>query len=156
VSLIAFNNWLSSTPLSLLIQRTSGAIAGIQVIHILCLATLFALALNLSLRTAGRGLSAEPLASLAARFVPALWICLGVLLLSGALLIIAEPHRTLGNPIFYTKMGLLVAAVALTVWLAALARRPSEERTALRAGVAALYMLIWTGIIVAGRFIAYH
>jgi len=155
VSLVAFNNWLSSTALSLLIQRTSGAIAGIQVIHILCLATLFALALSLSLRTAGRGLTAEPLASLAARFVPAMWICLAVLLLTGALLIIAEPHRTLGNPIFYTKMALLALALVLTVWLAAAARR-QEKRTALRAAIATLYMLIWTGIIVAGRFIAYH
>ena len=121
MSLVAINNWLSSTPLSLLIQRTPGAIAGIQVVHILCLATLFALALNLSLRTAGRGLRIEPLASLAARFVPAIWICLGMLLLTGALLIIAEPHRTLGNPIFYTKMALLAVAVVLTVGLAAVA-----------------------------------
>jgi len=80
---------------------------------------------------------------------------LGVLLLSGALLIIAEPHRTLGNPIFYTKMALLALALVLTVWLAAAARR-QEKRTALRAAIATLYMLIWTGIIVAGRFIAYH
>ncbi len=80
MNLISLSQWLSATPLSQLIQRTSWAIPGIQVVHILCLATLFALALNLSLRVAGRGFVAESLASLAGRFVPAMWICLALLL----------------------------------------------------------------------------
>ena len=152
----AFSHWLESTPLSQLIQSTHGAIAGIQVIHILCLATLFALALNLALRIAGRGLAAESLASLAGRFVPAMWLCLGLLLVSGALLIIAEPHRTVTNPAFYTKMCLLVVAVVLTVWFSSMARRLPERPTPLKIAAATLYMLIWSGIIIAGRYIAYR
>jgi hypothetical protein len=150
----ALSDWLTSTALSQLLQTTQGAIAGIQIIHIVCLATLYALALNLSLRVAGRGLLAEPLSSLAGRFVPVMWSCLALLLLTGALLITAEPHRTITNPAFYTKMALLAVAVALTFGLAALARRP-EKPTPLRIAVAALYMLTWTGIIIAGRYIAY-
>jgi len=156
MSIVAFGNWLTSTALSQLIQRTHGAIADIQVVHILCLATLFALALNLSLRIAGRGLAAEPLASLAGRFVPAMWICLGLLFVTGALLIIAEPHRTVGNPIFYVKMILLLVAIALTLWLASVARSEPEKRAALHVAAAWLYMLVWTGVIVAGRYIAYR
>ncbi len=152
----SISNWLSSTALSQTVQTTHGAIAGIQMIHIVCLATLVALALNLSLRLAGRGLVAEPLASLAARFVPAMWICLGVLLLTGALLIIAEPHRTITNPAFYTKMTLLAVAVVFTFRFAALARRQPEKPTTGRIAAASLYMLIWLGIIVAGRYIAYR
>jgi hypothetical protein len=156
MSLIAFSHWLSSTPLSQIIQRTSGVIACIQVIHIICLATLVGLALNLSLRVSGHGLTAEPLRSLAARSIPAMWICLGLLLVSGSLLIIAEPLRTIRNPMFYTKMSLLLVAIAFTVWLSSVARRQSEEPTATRVAAAALYMLIWAGIIVAGRYIAYR
>jgi uncharacterized membrane protein len=155
MSMNALVDWLTATPLSQTIQTTSWAIPGIQVVHILCLATLFALALSLSLRVAGRGLAAEPLASLARRFVPAIWVCLGLLLLSGALLIIAEPFRTITNPIFYLKMALLVVAVALTLWLASVARGQPEQRTALHLVGATLSMLIWAGIIVAGRYIAY-
>lgn len=151
-----FSEWLESTHLSQLIQNTSGAIAGIQVVHIICLATLFGLALNLALRIAGRGLSAEPLASLASRFMPAIWICLVLLLLSGALLIIAEPGRAITNPVFYVKMTLLVVAIAITLWLAAVARRQPERPTRLHVAAAALSMLIWAGIIVAGRYIAYY
>jgi hypothetical protein len=150
------SNWLSSTALSQLIQTTHGAIAGIQMVHIVCLATLVALALNVSLRVAGRGLAAETLSSLAGRFIPAMWICLGLLLLTGALLIIAEPHRTLTNPAFYTKMALLVVAIALTVWVASFARGGQEKPTPCRTAVAALYMLIWLCIVVAGRYIAYR
>jgi hypothetical protein len=155
MTLRAFSNWLSATPLSQLLQDTHGAIAGIQMIHIVCLATLFALALNLSLRLAGRGLVLEPLASMAARFIPGIWICLAVLLLTGSLLIIAEPQRTISNPAFYAKMALLAVAIALTIGLAVIARRQPEKATRLRVAVAAAYMLIWTGIIIAGRFIAY-
>jgi hypothetical protein len=156
MNLVSFSEWLSSTPLSQLIQSTSGAIASIQVIHILCLATLFALALNLSLRVSGRGLIAEPLASLAGRFVPAMWVCLAVLALSGSLLIIAEPQRTVSNPVFYTKMILLLVAIGLTLWLAAVARRERTKPAAVHVVIAALSMLVWSAVIVAGRYIAYR
>jgi uncharacterized membrane protein SirB2 len=156
VTLRAINDWLMSTSLSQAIQSTSWAIPGIQVVHIVCLATLFALALNLSLRVAGRGLAVEPLASLAGRFVPAIWICLCVLLLSGALLIIAEPFRTITNPVFYLKMSLLIVAIALTLALSSVAhRREVEKPTTFHLALAMLSMLVWTGIIVAGRYIAY-
>jgi hypothetical protein len=109
-----------------------------------------------SLRVAGRGLAAETLASLAGRFIPAMWVCLVVLLLTGSLLIVAEPQRTITNPAFYTKMALLAIAIALTVWVASVARGRPEKRTKIRTAVAALYMLIWLCIIVAGRYIAYR
>jgi hypothetical protein len=156
MKLIAFSHWLSSTPFSQLIQTTSWAIPGIQVVHILCLATLFALTLNLSLRIAGRGLAAEPLRSLAARFVPVVWGCLVLLLLSGTLLIIAEPERTITNPVFYLKMSLLLVAIVLLLWLTSEARREPERPGGLKVAVAAVWMLIWTGIIIAGRYIAYY
>jgi hypothetical protein len=156
MKLLAFVHWLSSTPLSQLIQRTSWAIPGIQVVHILSLATLFALVLNLALRMAGRGLTAEPLRSLAARFVPVVWACLSVLLLTGSLLIIAEPERTITNQVFYLKMGLLLVAIVLLLWLIRAARREPENPSRLKVAAAAVWMLIWTGIIIAGRYIAYY
>jgi hypothetical protein len=156
MSLLAFSRWLESTPLSQAIQTTSWAIPGIQVIHILCLATLFALALSLSLRVAGRGFAIESSRSLAERFVPAMGICLVVLLVSGSLLIIAEPGRTITNQVFYVKMILLLAALALTLWLVRVARREPEKPSRLDVVLAVLCMLVWTGIIVAGRYIAYY
>lgn len=148
-------HWLTATPLSQAIQTTSWAIPGIQVIHIVSLATLFALALSLSLRVAGRGLVREPLASLAKRFVPAIWTCLAMLFLSGSLLILAEPFRTITNPVFYLKMGLLIIAIVLTVWLASIARRPTGNLAAMHVAAAILSVVVWIGIMIAGRYIAY-
>ena len=148
-------HWLTQTSLSQTIQTTSWAIPGIQVVHIICLAALFAFALNLSLRVAGRGLAVEPLPSLAGRLVPAIWICVGILFLSGSLLIIAEPFRTITNPVFYLKMGLLIVAIALTFRLKLVAGRAPETPSGAHIAVAILSMLVWVGIIVAGRFIAY-
>jgi hypothetical protein len=155
MTLQSLGHWLESTALSHWIQSTHGAIASIQVVHILALATLFALALNLSLRIAGRGLTAEPILSLASRFVPAIWSCLAVLLISGTLLIVAEPGRALFNRMFHTKMALVLLAVSLTLWLPSVARRHEGKPTRLHATAALLYMLIWLGVIVAGRLIAY-
>jgi hypothetical protein len=155
MSMQATVDWLTATALSQVIQTTSWAIPGIQVIHILCLATLFALALSLSLRIAGRGFAVESLASLARRFVPGIWICLVVLLLSGALLILAEPFRTITNPVFYLKMCLLLVAIALTLWLASVSKRETQKPTAVHVVAATLSMLVWAGIIIAGRYIAY-
>jgi predicted tellurium resistance membrane protein TerC len=87
--------------------------------------------------------------------VPTIWICLAVLFGSGVLLIIAEPFRTITNPVFYLKMSLLVVAIALTLWLAAVARRQPEAKRPMHVAGATLSMLIWAAIMVAGRYIAY-
>jgi len=155
VNLHQFADWLSNTSFSQSIQITSWAIPGIQTVHIICLATLFATALMFSLRIAGRGLATEPLATQAPRFAKAIWMLIVVLLLSGLLLIIAEPGRTITNPAFYAKMIMLVLALAITLWLTGVARRQLESPTALHVAAATIAMLLWIAIIFCGRFIAY-
>ena len=150
-----FSEWLSSTPLSQLIQVTTWAIPGIQTIHIISLALLFACALVFSLRIAGRGLASEPLPQLAARFTRAIWYLLLLLLLTGGLLIVAEPGRTITNPVFYAKMVMLAAVIAVTLWLAAVARRQFERPSGVHVLMASVSMLLWVGIVFAGRLIAY-
>ncbi len=150
-----FSDWLSATSFSQLIQTTSWAIPAIQTIHLLSLALLFASALVFSLRIAGLGLSSEPLNQLAARFTRAIWWTLLLLLLTGVLLITAEPGRTITNPVFYAKMVMLAAVVVITLWLSAVARRQFERPSGLHGLMAAVGMLLWIGIMFAGRFIAY-
>ena len=150
-----FSDWLSATPFSQTIQITPWAIPGIQTIHIICLALVFACALILSLRVAGRGLASEPLPQLAARFSRAIWLLLVILLATGLLLITAEPGRTITNPVFYAKMIMLALAIAITLWLSIVARRQFERPSGVHVAAAVLGMALWIGIIFAGRFIAY-
>jgi len=149
-----FGDWLAATPPSQAIQASTWAIPTIQSVHIVALALTFTTALLLSLRFAGLGLTAEPLAQFATRSARRIWLLLVVLACSGALLITAEPGRTLFNPAFYAKMAMLAVVIVLTLWLAATARR-MEKPTGTQLVVAAVAMLLWIGIIFAGRFIAY-
>jgi hypothetical protein len=155
VDLHAFSDWLSATAFSQAIQVTSWAIPGIQTVHLLGIAALFASALVVSLRIAGHGLSSEPLPAVARRFVRAIWSLLLILLVSGLLLITAEPGRTITNPVFYAKMTMLAVAVCITLWLARVSRRELQKPSGIHVAAAAFGMLLWIGIIFAGRFIAY-
>ena len=149
-----FVDWLAQTGPSQAIQASTWAIPTIQSVHILALALTFTTAVLLSLRFAGLGLSTQPLPQLAARSVRRIWWLLLWLLITGALLITAEPGRTITNSIFYAKMVMLVIVIVLTLWLAAAAKR-DEKPTGLQLVVAGLAVLLWIGIIFAGRFIAY-
>jgi hypothetical protein len=153
-----FYHSVTATAFSQFIQRTHGMIACIQMVHIICLASVFALGLALALRLAGKGFGSESLDGLSRRFVPAIWIFVALLLVTGALLIIAEPIRSLPKPVFYIKMALIVLALIMTSAIAARARR-AERAGATAPGskaMAVVYMLVWCSIIFAGRMIAYY
>ena len=55
-----------------------------------------------------------PLPDVARRFLPVIWPVVLILLLTGSLLIIGEPRRSLLNTTFYFKMTLLAVALVLT------------------------------------------
>jgi hypothetical protein len=156
VDLQQFSDWLASTGFSQAIQVNQWAIPAIQSIHILALSLVFAAAIIVALRVAGRGLAAEPLHSLSARFTHAIWWLLLVLAASGLLLIIAEPGRTLTNRMFYFKMIMLAAVIAITLWLSGVARHQHERVSTLHRAAAAVTVMLWIGIMFAGRFIAYY
>jgi len=158
MSATAFYHSVTSTALSQFIQRTHGVIASIQMVHIICLASVFALGLALALKLAGGGFDSESMGSLSRRFVPAIWIFVALLLVTGALLIIAEPVRSLPKPVFYIKMALIVLALIMTSAIAWRARRAERAGAAapVSKAMAVVYMLVWCSIIFAGRLIAYY
>jgi uncharacterized membrane protein SirB2 len=156
-----FGAWLSATPLSLLIQQVAWVIPAVQTLHILCIAIVMSSVFMVDLRLLGVIARAQPLAQVAQRFLPPVWPTLVVLLLSGSTLIVGEPSRSLENPAFRVKLLLIIAAIAVTAVLQRLLRRdPSffDASAARRAGaklIAAASLLLWIGIVCAGRWIAY-
>ncbi len=156
-----FAKWLGATALSHAIQTAGWVIPALQTIHILAIAVLFFSAVIVDLRL-WRALQRDvPLKDVARRFLPVIWPVLLILLLTGSLLIIGEPRRSLLNTTFYLKMTLLAFAVVLTIalqWSLASApefwERDRGRRIAARFA-ATLSILVWCGIIFAGRWIAY-
>ena len=102
-----------------------------------------------------------PLADISRRFLLPIWPVLLVLLVTGSLLIIGEPRRSLLNSTFYLKMALLLVALLLTLGLQrSIASSPGfwdKDRGRRMAGkaLATLSIAVWCGILFAGRWIAY-
>ena len=161
VALSELSKWLAATPLSHTIQTTSWIIPTIQIIHILGVAVLFSSAVLVDLRI-WRLLERDiPLTQVARRFLPPIWPVLLILLITGSLLIIGEPRRSLLNSIFYLKMALLAFAIMLTAGLQrSISLSPDswdkDRRRRLAARFAATASIaVWCGILFAGRWIAY-
>ena len=160
-ALVTFCAWLELTPFSRLLQETEWVIPAVQTIHILSVAAVMGAMLMLNLRLLGLRGNSQPVAACAARYLPVLRSGLPVLLATGAVMISAEPARALQNPAFQLKMLLLVVVLGLCAAVARPLRRDehywtrSAGRRGLVAGLAVLCLLLWTGIVFAGRWIAY-
>jgi hypothetical protein len=156
-----FSTWLAATPASLFIQATDAIVPAVQTIHILCIAVVVSGVLLVHLSTLGIAMRSQSGAALARRFFPWLWWALLLLLLTGAVLITAEPGRSLTNWVFQLKMLLVISAVVLTLLFQRPLRKDPDywQRSAARrtgAGAIAIASLgVWVGVVFAGRWIAY-
>lgn len=160
-ALDAFCRWLENTPFSQTIATVAWVIPVLQTIHILAIASVISSVFMLHLRLIGLTRGEEGPDAISRRFLPFIWGALPVLLVTGALLISAEPARSLENPSFGLKMLLLLGAIGTTLlyqrqlgaqpgyWQATAPRRAAVKL------IAALSLVFWTGIVLAGRWIAY-
>lgn len=159
--LVEFCTWLQQTHFSQVLQNVEWIIPAIQTIHILCIGAVISAALALTLRQFGLLAADQPLARASIAFLRVIWLALPVLLVTGSLLVAAEPNRSLGSPAFQLKMLLLVCVVTLLiVYQRRFARVAASGRETLvgtrRSEVAAIAALfLWVCIIFAGRWIAY-
>ena len=156
-----FCAWIERTPLSQAIQVTSWSVPAVQTVHILAIAAVMASVLMLNLRLLGVVGTDRPLAEVSARIRPVIWWTLPILLLSGAVLIVGEPVRSLENWVFQLKMILLVAVIIITLAYQAPLNKDSNfwdatsgRRSAIKL-IALLSLTLWVGIVCAGRWIAY-
>ena len=153
-----FCEWLSATSLSQHIQDALWVIPTVQTVHIVSIAIVMTSMAMLDLRLVGVAGRRQSLADMAHRFLPWVWVALVVLLCSGTVLIIAEPGRELINQVFWLKMSLLAIALVLTGTFQLMLRRSKtfwdRNRTA-AVLLGSVSLLVWIGIIGAGRWIAY-
>lgn len=150
--------WIDRTALSQWIQNTPWIVPAVQTVHLLAIAALMACMLTINLRLAKVAGREQPLARVCARLGPVIWWALPVLLVSGALLIIGEPARTLKNNMFQLKMLLVVVATIVTFRITApLKRSPAhwDGRGATAVLAALASVSLWVAIVFAGRWIAY-
>ena len=160
--ILAFADWLAKTPLSLLIATRVWAIPTIQSIHIVSLAIVMSSALVIDLRILGLLSKEQPLSAMARGICRASGSHWWFAAITGSLLLIAEPVRSLPTWEFQSKMVMLIAVIIITVSFQRLiaARAPQWDAAPALPGTARLAavvsIVLWMLIIVAGRWIAYH
>lgn len=156
-----FSRWLSVTDLSLFLQVNLQIIPAVQTVHILTLSALGG-ALLMIVAKVLFGAGARPLPMIARQFFPWIYGGLVVLLITGTILVIAEPLRSLTNIMFYIKMTLVLAILGVIIGLDRRARAtPDMSGTArprygaVLPSLAVIGSCLFVAIVFAGRWIAY-
>jgi hypothetical protein len=159
--LTGFCSWLQQTAFSQTLQNVEWIVPAVQTIHILAIGAVISSALIINLRLFGILATDQTLARVSARYLRVIWCALPVLLVTGSLLITAEPLRSLGSPAFQLKMAMLVCvSIILLVYQSRLARTapgaPRSGQAPRHGGILTVAsLLLWISIIFAGRWIAY-
>jgi hypothetical protein len=136
-----------------LLSNVPGLPPIVQTVHLLGIAAVMSSVVLLDLRILGLALPSQGVQELTRRVMPWVWWTLPVMLLSGLPFVLARPQRYFTNPIFGLKFALLLPAVALAALLHINGiRRPDHGNTKL---IAAVSLLLWIGVVLAGRWIAY-
>jgi len=112
----------------------------------------------LDLRLLGLTGRKQPIARAVSRWVPWVFWTLPIMLLTGIVLIIGEPTRELMNPYFRTKMAMLlvVFVITLVVYMKNKDAEYWNQRAIAAKFAGSVSLLLWVGIITAGRWIAYY
>jgi cytochrome bd-type quinol oxidase subunit 2 len=136
-----------------LLSNVPGLPPIVQTFHLLGIAVIMSSVVLLDLRILGLALPSQDVQELTRRVMPWVWWTLPVMLLSGAMFVIARPRRYFTNPIFGLKFALLVPAIALAAVLHLVSvRKPDSLSTKV---LAAVSLSLWVGVVLAGRWIAY-
>ena len=152
---------LEATALSQTLRASIWLYPLVNTCHVVGIALLFGGIAPLDLRLIGCWRSV-PLALLARILVPTAMAGLALAMLSGSLLFVTRPADYINEPLFGIKMACLAAAVTNALALRRSSRWGLIEVTgedlvpnAWRIA-AGLSLLLWLGVITAGRLVAYR
>ena len=152
--------WIYSTEISSTLRDALWVIPTVQSIHIIAIAVLIGSALIVDLRKLGLMASDQSASLVISRYIPRMWGAMSVLLLTGLMMIVAEPERTITNTIFIYKMLLVGTAFIFTMIFSRPFLDPEFTLNDVAWGrfvkpIAWLSLAIWVAIIFCGRWIAY-
>ena len=162
MSLLVFCEWLANTRGSIALHESLYMYPLVESVHVLTLCLFVGTAVILDLRLLGFTLRRVPVSEVFDQLLP--WTTAGfaVMIVTGSLLFYAIPVRTYQSIFFRIKVVMLLLAGA-NVWLfyRKVQRTMSEwdlaPVTPRGARLAATVSLVlWAGIVVAGRMIAYN
>lgn len=159
--IVAFCQWLEQTAVGTEIRESLWLFPIIETVHIFGIILLVGATSILDLRLMGLTFREEPVSKLAKRYLPWAWAGFIIQVITGLLLFSSEATKMYGNLGFDIKMLLiLVAGINAFVFHEISYRSVGKWDTAPVAPLGAraaglISILLWFGIVAAGRWIAY-
>jgi hypothetical protein len=158
MDLYPYFEWIENHGVGLAIRSSTYLFPVVESIHLLGLAVIGGAVLVVDLRLAGWLMPERPAAHIAAEAQPWLVGSLILMLVSGLLLFSSEAVRCYENGAFWAKMASLLLATTFT--FSVRRKVAAAPDGAVGPGwsrlVAFLSVLLWSGVGVAGRGIAFY
>ncbi len=157
MNFLHFLRWLGGTPVANAINDSEWLFPVIESVHITGLAVLIGTVAIADFRLLGFTLRDRPVSQIARDLTP--WTLAGIamMLTTGPLMLSAEPERAYGNPAFSFKMCFLLMALVnhFTIHRRATMSHRASGTTLGGKLAACLSLILWTGVILGGRAIAF-
>ena len=159
--MLAFCQWLEQTSVGSAVRESLWLFPAIETLHLLGMAVLVGTVAIFDLRLLGWMLRRERVTVLAGRLLPWTWAGFAVQVVTGALLFSSEAVKLSTNPAFRIKMVLIVLAglhALVFHWTVYrdVASWDLGEVLPLGAKISGLLsILLWIGVVAAGRFIGF-
>ncbi len=152
-------DWIKYTPVGAFVRDSVWAFPVLQSLHFIGMTLLIGVVGIIDLRVLGlaRALPLRPLH----RLLPLAFFGFGINLITGMMFFSHDPYVYAFNASFRLKMLLILLAGLNALWfrlgvfLDLEKWGPGIEASPLAKGISALSILIWVGVITAGRFIAF-
>jgi hypothetical protein len=159
MTIVSVLEWIESTDLSTAIREGALPYPIIGGFHLLGIALFGGMVLITDLRLLGWALQRRLVSDIVEQTRRWKQVGFVVVVLSGLLLAWAEPLKLYRSPSFWIKMALmLLVGVHALVFHGGVYAHPASLDTAMTSRArlaAALSLLLWAGLIVSGRLIAY-
>ena len=156
MSLLQLFKWFDATPISLMIRNSTYIFPVVEVFHLFGLTLLLGTITVIAMRMFGLGMRRQSIQDVASQLMP--WSVGGAILtiVSGILLFLSEAMKCYGNAAFPYKMWFLLGGIIL--YFVALRRvaSPASKLNSIQLKlIAFLALVLWYGVAIAGRAIAF-
>jgi hypothetical protein len=153
--------WLEQTSVAASVRESIWLFPAIETIHLLAMSMLVISIAAFDLRLLDLAMRGVRVSELAQRLFPWAWVAFAVQVVTGLLLFSSEATRMVINPAFRIKMILIAVAGVHAAVFRSIAGRDMQEwgaerSTPIRAKIAGgISILLWVGVVAAGRWIGF-
>jgi hypothetical protein len=144
--------WLGSTAAGQFLAGSTPGFAAVESLHILALALIGGVILAVDLSALGFILRGSGAGAVATQLRRLFAVALIAVVVSGVLLVAAGPYKYYTNPLFPLKLVLLALALGVHFVLQKRLKARAEVDAGSRS-LAIVSLVLWTGVVVAGRWL---